>query len=342
VPPAILARADAEILTHGSTVWSLTVLADRRLVSGGDDGNIKIWPKPGTGEPAVLSHPGIISSLAVLPDWRLASGGFDSNIKLWPKERTGEPAVLPQSNPVGSLAVLADGRLASGGGDSNGMITLWPEEGAGAPKRVFARQPGLVAGGVPGWAVRERQRGRLQNLAEGGCGCRRRGSSRRAGGSERWRCCQTGGWPAPATTATSKSGRKTALESLRSSRTGKAVWAPTVLPDGRLVSAGGDGTIKLWPKKFTGEPVVLEHGGLVRALAVLPDGRLASGRAPSTYSAAVSRIHVTGQDALRLYRNGNAADFSPDAECLRPGGSVLGGSDVIAAKMKQAVDLIVG
>ena len=65
-------------------------------------------------------------------------------------------------------------------------------------------------------------------------------------------------------------------------------------------------------------------------------------RAPSTYSAAVSWIHVTGPDALRLYRNGNAADFRPDAECLRPGGSVLGGSDVIAAEMKQAIDLIVG
>src|SRR3954467_4297020 len=64
--------------------------------------------------------------------------------------------------------------------------------------------------------------------------------------------------------------------------------------------------------------------------------------APSTYSAAVSWIHVTGPDALRLYRNGNAADFRPDAECLRPGGSLLGGSDVIAAEMKQAVDLIVG
>jgi hypothetical protein len=64
--------------------------------------------------------------------------------------------------------------------------------------------------------------------------------------------------------------------------------------------------------------------------------------APSTYSAAVSWIHVTGPDASRLCRNGNAADFRPDAECLRPGGSVLGGSDVIAAEMKQAVDLIVG
>jgi hypothetical protein len=31
-----------------------------------------------------------------------------------------------------------------------------------------------------------------------------------------------------------------------------------------------------------------------------------------------------------------------DAECLRPGSSVLGGSDVIATQMEQVVDLIVG
>ena len=44
------------------------------------------------------------------------SGGRDGNIKLWPKEGTGEPVVLSHGNSWAlSLAVLADGRLASGG-----------------------------------------------------------------------------------------------------------------------------------------------------------------------------------------------------------------------------------
>ena len=38
----------------------------------------------------------------------------------------------------------------------------------------------------------------------------------------------------------------------------------------------------------------------------------------------------------------HATDFGPDPEFLGPGSSVLGGSDVIATEMKQAVDLIVG
>jgi hypothetical protein len=36
-----------------------------------------------------------------------------------------------------------------------------------------------------------------------------------------------------------------------------------------------------------------------------------------------------------LHHSGNAADFCPDLECLRPGGSVLGGSEVIAAEVKR-------
>ena len=38
----------------------------------------------------------------------------------------------------------------------------------------------------------------------------------------------------------------------------------------------------------------------------------------------------------------DTADFGPDLEFLRPGSSVLGGSDMIAAEMEEVVDLIVG
>jgi WD40 repeat protein len=70
------------ILSHGSPISSLAVLADGRLASGGDDGQIKLWPR-GVGEPMVLSHGSSINSLVVLADGRLASGGFDGQIKLW-------------------------------------------------------------------------------------------------------------------------------------------------------------------------------------------------------------------------------------------------------------------
>jgi len=63
----------------------------------------------------------------------------------------------------------------------------------------------------------------------------------------------------------------------------ESIQALAVLPDGRLVSAGGDfvgsygGEIRIWPKDGIGEPMILQHGSAVLSLTVLPDGRLASG-----------------------------------------------------------------
>jgi hypothetical protein len=56
------------------------------------------------------------------------------------------------------------------------------------------------------------------------------------------------------------------------------VRALAVMADGRLVSGGADGTVRVWDSAGRSEPVVLRgHEGGVRALAVLADGRLVSG-----------------------------------------------------------------
>jgi WD40 repeat protein len=101
------------VLEHGGGVWSLAVLADGRLASGGEDGQIKLWlldrsetfaePADGMGEPVVLEHGGGVWSLAVLADGRLASGGSDGQIKLW----------LDTEPLIGSLCLRA-GRNLSG------------------------------------------------------------------------------------------------------------------------------------------------------------------------------------------------------------------------------------
>jgi WD40 repeat protein len=122
---------ESVILAQGSSVLSLAVLADGRLASGGKDGRIRLWPKNGMGEPLVLAQGSPVTSLAVLADERLASGGIDGRIRLWPKNGMGEPLVLSQGSSVLSLAVLRDGRLASGGID--GRIRLWPKDGMGEP-----------------------------------------------------------------------------------------------------------------------------------------------------------------------------------------------------------------
>src|SRR5271169_1896309 len=225
---------ESVVLPHGGRAQSLAVLADGRLASGGQ-GDIKIWPKEGRAEPAVLSHGSWIGPLAVLAGGRLvSSGGLDGKIKLWPKEGTGEPAVLSHGAEVRSLAVLADGRLASGGLDTK--IKLWPKEDTGEPV-VLSHGDQVLS---------------LAVLADG----------RLASGGHDGKIKL---WPKEGT------GEPVVLAH------GSRVFSLAVLADGRLASGGLDGKIKLWPKEGTGEPVVLTHGSSVNFLAVLADGRLASG-----------------------------------------------------------------
>jgi WD40 repeat protein len=304
------------VLSHGSPVSALAVLADGRLASGGSDlsgnGNIKIWPKEGTGEPVVLSNGSPVTSLAVLPDGRLASGGEDGNIKIWPKEGRGEPTVLSHGSPVSALAVLADGRLASGGddikiwpkqghdqpvtlsqghrvtslavlpdgrlasGDVDGNIKIWPKEGKGKP---VALPP---VGSVSSLAV----------LADG-----RLASGDTSGNIEIWPK-EGKGNPVVLSHGVSPS-----AESL------SWVGSLVVLADGRLVSSGDD--IKIWSKKGTGEPVVLaqSRGIQVRALAALKDGRLASGEDGGN-------IKIWRADEPVVLSNGRSSRFSDDPGLL--------------------------
>ena len=61
------------------------------------------------------------------------------------------------------------------------------------------------------------------------------------------------------------------------------VSALAVLPDGRIASGAGDGTVRVWDPQGRHAPQVFEgHEGWVRALAVLPDERIASGGADRT------------------------------------------------------------
>jgi hypothetical protein len=58
-------------------------------------------------------------------------------------------------------------------------------------------------------------------------------------------------------------------------------------------------------------------------------------------SSRVSRMQATGSGALSSLQT-HATDFGPNLEFLGPGSSMLGGSDVIAAKVEEVIDLIVG
>jgi WD40 repeat protein len=272
-----LSRLPLEVRSHGSLVRSLAVLPDGRLASGGNDGEIKLWPRNGMGEPVILKHGGPIGSLVVLADGRLASGGQNGQIKLWPRDGVGEPVILSHGSAVRSMAVLVDGRLASGGGDTE-QVKLWPRDGVGEP--VILQQGSRVL------SLAALADGRLASVGYNG---------------------QIKLWPrdgigdpltlshgfSVASLAVVADGRLASGDFLGQIKLwprdgagapailnhGSMIWSLVSLADGRLASGGNDGQIKIWSQDGTGGPVILRHAQskAVSSLAVLADGRLASG-----------------------------------------------------------------
>ena len=266
-------KADSPLLISPA-VESMVVLPDKRLVSLGEDGIIRVWLVGGVGEPIVLQQGASVTSLAVLRDGRVISGGADGKVRLWPKNWDTEPEVLPLGSWVWSLTALRDGRLA--GGDDDGVIAIWPEGAAGEPIVDRSEDDSIRA-------LTELPDGRLASAGKAGINF---WSTSRAAKPEVF---STGEWitalkimPDGSLAFGDGSRRgsisvwgRDPLESAVFSH-GSGVDSLAVLADGRLVSGGADGQIQRWPKK-NGEIDTLSQGSPVRALAVLADGRLASG-----------------------------------------------------------------
>ncbi|MFN7895226.1 MAG: hypothetical protein ACK5Q6_03570, partial [Cyanobacteriota bacterium] len=106
------------------------------------------------------------------------------------------------------------------------------------------------------------------------------------------------------------------------SRHGSTVNALAVLPDGRLASGAGDGTIKLWDAASGQLQATLKrHSDAVNTLAVLSDGRLASGAFDNTiklWDPASGQLQATLEDhsdwvrALAVLPDGRLASGAGD------------------------------
>ncbi|WP_204006129.1 WD40 repeat domain-containing protein [Virgisporangium aurantiacum] len=274
-------RLRAVLPGHDGPVYAVTFAGPGRLISGGEDGTVRIWASDRSTAPVVLpGHRGRVWGVAVSGDGqRLATGGADRTVRLWPDPATGESRVLgTHERTVRNVVFSPDGtRVASASDD--GTVRVWDTTGGSDPV-VLRGHDGPVLG------VAFSPDGKL--LAS-------------SGNDRTIRL-----WPVAGGAPTVLSGHEASVEYLVFSADGT-----------RLASASTDGTARIWPIGGSGTPLVLRgHDGTVEAVAFAADGQVATmgnDRTVRLWNAG----SVTHPRILRGHKGTVwAAAFSPDGQRL--------------------------
>ena len=242
-------------------------------------------------------HGGPVRALAISPDGAAAiSGSFDQTAIIWSLRRDAAEQVLRfHDGAVNAAIMLGDGRAATGGED--GRIAVWsfgreqPDavlEGHGAPVVALAASPDGRSIASASWDHTVRV------------------------------------WPLPAGTG-GGGGPGVAPRVLEGHQ--QNVNGVAFLPDGRVVSAGYDATIRIWSLATPAEsPEVVTLPTPLNAVAVARDGEIlaagADGRLRFLGSAGEPRGEVEAQSTPII-----SVAVSPDGKLV--GASGIRGSIVI-------------
>lgn len=117
----------ADLVGHTGAVNALIVTPDgERVLTGSDDGAVRLWPAGGGGEPVVMdARRGPVRTLAVTPDGAVAvSGHADGAVVVWRLTEGYQGRVLEgHDGDVHAVAVTTDGKAVSGGED--GTLRVW-------------------------------------------------------------------------------------------------------------------------------------------------------------------------------------------------------------------------
>jgi WD40 repeat protein/serine/threonine protein kinase len=306
--------------SHRSSL-KISPVSEQLATSAGDaDGLMTVWNML-TGERLIeLNHGQRVLDLAWTPDGkRLASAGQDGVIRLWDLQTAREVSFFAEARPVHSVAFTPDGRTLVSGTD-DGTIRVRDLE-SGTIRRTLQVEPGVIRTLE---ISPDGQRLASAKLAIGGY----------QANNKLWSL--DGGWSSDLQTGAeglsfhfSADGQQLLASDgsghvhiwdvdLRSevgliSAQGLSCTLARFLPDGRILTCGLDGTVKVWSSKGSLIVRLKGHKASLRTIAFSPDGRwLASAGVENR----VILWDVDRAQAIREYTGHQstvpAVAFSPD------------------------------
>lgn len=113
-----------KLIGHSGTVQCLAPLSDTQVVSGSDDGSLRIWDTVnGRCIKELRDRQRTVRCLSVLQDGRIVAGFADSILKVWSPETNHSIQLNGHRGCINCVSALPDGRIVSGSEDST--LRVW-------------------------------------------------------------------------------------------------------------------------------------------------------------------------------------------------------------------------
>jgi hypothetical protein len=112
--------------SHQGRVFSVAISTDKQtIVSGGDDGTVRLWDSKGKQVAELRGHSGPVNSVAISTDKQtIVSGGYDGTVRLWDSKGKQVAELRGHQVAVLSVAISTDKQTIVSGG-SDGTVRLW-------------------------------------------------------------------------------------------------------------------------------------------------------------------------------------------------------------------------